>query len=241
MVNNKLILFDIDDTLFDNYDYKMKSREKTLSYLLLELKKYNINKTFEELVNILDIYYRKDTGSSELYEKLVNHFNIPEENKIKLITELVIKHRSLKFDFKLCSGVIEILNNLKNKNFVLGIASSGNGIRQWEKLIMTNIENYFETKFVFITSEINSKKRRNCKDKKFYKLINSKLKNYNFEKIYMIGNKLTSDIIESRKVGFKSILVKSYCFNQEYELTCKKLKVPIISNLLQLTKVLENY
>lgn len=242
MINYKdktLILFDIDDTLFDNHDYKLKSRKLSLTKLKQELKKYNIQISFEELNQRLDDFYHQDNSSHNLYEQLLSTFNLPENIRTKLAIKCVVEHRRAKQNLKTLPNTKQVLNNLQKKGYLLGIVSSGSEFRQFEKLTIIDIIDFFDLNFVFITGKINSNERKNSKDDKFFKYIKNNVAKYNFKKIYMIGNKFETDILTSYKVGFSPILIKSYCYTKQYQINCNKLNIPIIFNLKEILNIIE--
>ncbi|MDA3854707.1 MAG: HAD hydrolase-like protein [Candidatus Woesearchaeota archaeon] len=235
-MNNKLILFDIDDTLFDNHDYKIKSRNASLNNLRIWLKKdYKLEYSFDELNSLVDKIYRKDTGNSHIYDQLLYSLGLPREDVIKLVVKCVMHHHNTNSEMIECNNVKTTLKELKNRRYTLGICSSGKEFRQWDKLVRINIEEYFDTKFVFITGKINNYLRRNAKDLIFYKKIKKKIKKIGFSNVYMVGNKFRDDVLTSYHVGFESFLVKSYSFNEiEDTFNCFKITRPILNDLSEL-------
>ncbi|MCX8167208.1 MAG: HAD hydrolase-like protein, partial [Candidatus Micrarchaeota archaeon] len=94
------------------------------------------------------------------------------------------------------------LLELKKRNIKLYIATNGNPIKQWDKILRLNIDYYFDD--VFISEEVGINK-----SKDFFKQIFKSLevKPYN---CLMIGNSIDVDIIPSLQIGMHAVLIDHY-------------------------------
>src|SRR3989338_7018863 len=92
-----------------------------------------------------------------------------------------------------------MLAALKRGGYALYIATNGNAIKQWDKLIRLGIADFFDD--VFVSEEIGTEK-----NEKFFKRV-LKILGAKPENCVMIGDREKSDIIPAKKCGMKTVRV----------------------------------
>jgi putative hydrolase of the HAD superfamily len=199
-----MIFFDIDGTLLD-YDHA--ERKGMLDFFepykhlftfdekeAIELWKQLSNKYFEQfLARQLSFQEQKRLRMKELFnEGGINLTNQEADEKFEKYLQLY------KENWIAYSDVIEVLNDLRQKNYSLGIITNGDYQQQIEKLQRIGIENYFDS--VITSSEVGVAKP----DKSIF-IEASNRTNKTIENCYYIGDRLDTDALGSKKAGMTSI------------------------------------
>lgn len=128
----KLIIFDLDNTLYPEETYVQSGFKAVARYLS---GKYDCN--FEKLFyKIMDIF-NKD-GRGKVFDRLVNDLNFNEE-----ISTLVYIYRYHLPDISLYPESISLLDTLKTK-YKLALITDGRAFVQKRKVEALKIENYFD-------------------------------------------------------------------------------------------------
>jgi putative hydrolase of the HAD superfamily len=220
----KLVLFDLDDTLYQEKQFVMSAFKSISKYLS---KKYNIK--YDKIFKIL-----KDDFNKGLRKK---NFNVLIK-KLQLIDEdvdyLVRIYRNHKPEISLYNDAEYILNKLK-KTIKLGLVTDGYIATQQNKISSLKIKNYFDV--IIINSPKDNIDKKNPKI--FNKII-KKLKVNPKDTVY-VGDNPLKDFIASKKIGIHTVRIKRK--SGEYS----KFKVEgsidadfVISNLNELTNIINN-
>jgi len=190
----KQILFDADDTLWENNIYYIRATNDFLDLLVAKgLDRKALQKEFDELelwvvkergygshnfVYILEVLY-------ERYQHLINY------GDLKKIVERFEKHPR---EPKLFDGVIETLTQLK-KDYQLYVLTKGDFKEQEQKIINAGIDKIVNG--YFIVPE---------KEDEVYKQILLQ-NNWRAEETCMVGNSPKSDINPALRVGMYAIYI----------------------------------
>jgi len=186
MNNIKLILFDLDDTLISETKWYMDKWKKCDSYIK---KKYNIIGFYEKISQI--IYQHGFDYSKKVNDTLIA-LNVSEKN---LVQEIVNYYLTVDVTPIVFLNTHQILTEL-NKNFHLGIITSG---KQWEqelKIKLSGLEKYFS--FVHVVKS---------KSKDSSELFSKSLNFFNVlpENSLFIGNDPYNDFIGAKMLKIKTI------------------------------------
>lgn len=170
----KLVLFDLDNTIFGYKKLKSNPREHMKAYMHGFKKMFNINISFQELVSY----------SGKIDNQIINEILKSREKKISLkkikkikgiMSDYYKKNYKKERNFVL-PGIKQILNNLKKeKNIVLGVLTGNLSKVGMLKLKRFNLDKYFK---VFGFGD-NAKNRND--------LIKKTVKN-NYKKVFVIGD-----------------------------------------------------
>lgn len=184
----KLILFDLDDTLISEKQWYLDKWEKSSLYLQ---EKYNVSGFFEKISNIINIHgfdYPKKVDDA------LNQLDISQKISVK---EVVDYYLDVEVKPKVFSNVHTILSEL-NKNYHLGIITSGKTWEQLLKIKLSNFEKYFSIIEVIQTKSKNSTiPFLKCLD--FF--------NISSKNTLYVGNDPLNDFIAAKELGIKTIRI----------------------------------
>ena len=222
-MNVKVIVFDLDDTLYDEIDFVKSAFNEVSEYFA---KKYNLNNLdiYTSFVDELD-----KNGRGRIFDETFKFFGI--SSKTNILKALSI-YRTHKPDIYLSSETLEILSFYQSKNIPLYIITDGNKIVQNNKIEALNLRKY--VKKDFITHRFGkkySKPSPYC----FEKI--RKLERVNPEDIVYIGDNPNKDFVNIKKLGFRTIRIKKGMFSnltktEEFEAEI------IIKNLQELINII---
>lgn len=130
-MKNKLIVFDIDDTLYDEIDYVKSGYRAVADYVE---KKYGVQDIYDRLMTL----FAKSPKNvfNRLLDELSNRYDDSE------VIDLVNTYRRHKPDIKLSHEISDTLNILKNK-YYLAVVSDGNYETQKLKCESLGLDEFF--------------------------------------------------------------------------------------------------
>jgi len=191
MKNKKNIIFDFDGTLAD-----------TIPVMLTMIEELATDAGYSRKITAEDLEWVQNHELKEIPKK----FGIPWVK----IPYLLIKGRDLlnkqMFSIPPCKGILELLQELKNKKFTLAVLSSNRRDSIQEFIIKHNLEPYFD----FVHSELNIF----GKDKALLSLL--KQHKMSIEESIYVGDE-TRDIEACKKINLDCISV-TWGFNSEESL-----------------------
>jgi putative hydrolase of the HAD superfamily len=177
-----VIVFDLDDTLYDEIDF-VKSGFKEISKYLNNDKYYDF---------MLESFYKD--GSGKVFNKLINKFNL----NISL-QKLIEIYRFHQPDIKLPIESLELLEF--SQNYKTALISDGYYLMQQNKFTALNLNNYIE--YPIFTDFYHTNKPAL---KAFEMVMNKFQDEDNF--VYISDNP-KKDFIAPNKLGWKSIRFKN--------------------------------
>lgn len=182
--NKKLIIFDLDDTLYLERDYVLSGFDFISDVFS---KKYQINKT-----NISEYLFFTFTneGRERIFNKLYEYFNIDyNEQDIRFLVESYRNHQpkiSLSIQYQ------SLLNEIKEK-FHIALVTDGSPIIQKNKVRALGLDNIFD--FIVYCWEIDAPKP----SVKGFELAMSHFKCTNKETL-IIGDNPEHDVVAACKL-----------------------------------------
>lgn len=186
-MRNKIIVFDIDDTLYNEIDY-VKSGFKEVEKFIEE--KYKIKNTFEDLITLFK------ESPKNVFNRFFELHDISYTNEeILNIIDIYHKHSPI---INLSENVIDTLKELKN-NYILAVVSDGNYKVQEKKCRALNLGSYFEK--IILTDKLG---KEYWKPSKLPFEILSKDFNIDLEKMFYVGDNPNKDFYISQ-YGIKTI------------------------------------
>lgn len=202
MRNVKVIFFDIDDTLYSTTEFTKKARTKAIDEMIrigLKVKPEDANDILDEIISEFS------SNDPHQLNKLLSR--LPDSakkgtNELMIIAAGISGYHNTKFvDLKPFSDVKKYLPEIARFPVSLGVISSGVGLKQAEKLIRLDIQQYFDPDMIFITEEIGIGKR------------NKKLFEYAVRKAHVtpgetmhVGDNPATDIDSAHAAGFVTVL-----------------------------------
>ena len=175
---NTVIVFDLDDTLYNEIDY--------LRSAYMELAKELKPKNWEELFSYLFSLYR---NNKNVFEYVSENFDIP-------LTELIEGYRNHLPNITPFDSVFEKLQNIKNREGKIAILTDGRKTTQRNKIKALGLLPYID--HIVISDEIGSEKPH---ENNFTSVeLKFKLSNY-----YYIGDNVRKDFITPKRLGWQTI------------------------------------
>lgn len=191
----KVIVFDLDDTLYFERDY-IKSGYKVISKYLNQ--KYGLN---EKIVykEMLFLFYK---SPKNIFNRILNKYNISYSNED--IQNMIMLYRNHKPKIKLSKDVRETLIFLLKKGYCLGIITDGFKEAQRKKIQALQLEKYFEK--IIVTDELGENKEYWKPHEKSYILMKEYF-NVEFNEMIYLGDNISKDFIAPIKLGILPIQI----------------------------------
>lgn len=223
----KLIVFDIDDTLYNELDY-VKSGYKVVSEFLI--KKYNIKDCYKKLIDLFCI------SSKNVFNRLLDEEKIIYDSDD--IFELVNIYRNHFPNIKISDDKIEVIKELKN-NYKLAIVSDGNYSTQKLKSDALGLESFFDK--IILTDKFGKEYWK--PSNKAFELLSKKF-NVSFEEMIYIGDNPNKDFYYSfygiRTIRFVNYL-GIYFKDNYYDNIKENYKIENFFELFEILKEINKY
>lgn len=187
---NTVIVFDLDDTLYNELDY-LKSAYKTIAVFLDP--------------NDWKQLYSK---MFSLYRSKINVFEFVAEAYNTDIKPLIEMYRNHTPEIQLFDGVIEVFEAIKSKKGKIGIITDGRSHTQRAKLKSLGILKFIDS--IVISEEIGSEKP----DLANFRAIENSLSGGVY---YYIADNLKKDFIGPNVLGWKSVALLDNGMNIHFE------------------------
>ncbi|MEM3399799.1 MAG: HAD hydrolase-like protein, partial [Candidatus Micrarchaeia archaeon] len=131
------------------------------------------------------------------------HFNmmlkaLGKKEDAKIIAAGIVAYHNTKASIMPYPEVPRTLVNLRDKGYILCIASEGNAIKQWDKIIRLGLSHIFHR--FFVSDEIGAEKSL-----EFYRRIAMEL-GLEPGQIAVVGDKIDRDVRPAEAIGMKAIL-----------------------------------
>ncbi len=193
----RAVFFDLDDTLIDTTALAEKARQQAILNMIREGLPFDFDTAYGELLELI-----KEYGSNfpRHFDYLLRRLEIPYDPK--LVAAGVIGYHNTKFTYlNTVRGVRKTLLRLKEMGLKLGIITDGDPIKQWEKILRTEIDDYFDS--VVISDFMGVKKPH----KKIFEKALSEC-GVEAEESLMVGDRLYTDIYGAKAVGMTTVWFK---------------------------------
>jgi putative hydrolase of the HAD superfamily len=187
----RAILFDIDDTLFPSTEFAESARRNAIRAMI----SMGIHKEENELYAMLiDIIKKKGSNYQNHFDLLCRELG--EKRPARYIAAAVGAYHNTKTAIQPYPEVPKTLLSLRESGYKLYIASNGEAIKQWDKLIRLQLAIYFED--VFVSEELGEEKSQSF-FRKALKRIGCKP-----EEALMVGDREDADIVPAKAIGIKT-------------------------------------
>ncbi|MFH2106308.1 MAG: TIGR02253 family HAD-type hydrolase [Candidatus Micrarchaeota archaeon] len=220
------IFFDIDDTLFPTTEFAELARRNATRAMIEMGLEYGREELYQKLVGIIQ---KRGSNYEEHFNELCKELKIKRNSRY--VAAAIAAYHNTKSTISPYPEVPKLLLELKEQGHKIYIATNGNAIKQWDKLVRLGISIFFDDVFV-------SEEMKVGKSKRFFELVMKEL-GAKKEECIMIGDREDADIIPAKEAGIKSIKIirkeGKYC--REAEKTSADFK---ISNLKETIKCLKS-
>ncbi|TGV01585.1 HAD family hydrolase [Flavivirga rizhaonensis] len=202
---NKTVIFDLDDTLYNEIDF-LKSAYKDISKEIAN----DVNTDAESIYNdMLAYYYKNENVFEVVIKKYCTCYSIQD---------LLRVYRNHQPKLELSKDRQDVLNSLKNKHINLGLLTDGRSVQQRNKIKALNLEEWFSE--IIISEEYGSEKPDINNYKYFEKV-------YGKGSYYYVGDNIRKDFITPNKLDWTTICLadkglnihkqdKVFTLNEEY-------------------------
>ncbi|MFA4645985.1 TIGR02253 family HAD-type hydrolase [Pyrococcus kukulkanii] len=223
----RVVFFDLDDTLADTSKLAEMARRNAIENMIRHGLPVDFDTAYSELMELI-----KEYGSNfpHHFDYLLRRLDIPYDPK--LVAAGVIAYHNTKFAYlREVPGARKTLIRLRELGYRLGIITDGNPIKQWEKILRLEMDDFFEH---VVISDFEGVKKPHPK------IFKKALKAFNVKpsEAIMVGDRLYSDIYGAKKVGMKTVWFR-YGKYSDKEVEYREYADYEITKLQQLLEVLE--
>lgn len=191
----KNIFFDIDDTLFPTSEFVELARKKALEAMIEQ----GVEEKYERLhARLMKIIGTKGSNYHNLFDELCREMKVKRPSRF--VAAAVAAYHNAKSSISPYPEVPRVLLMLRENGYRLYVASNGDAVKQWDKLIRMGIEMYFDD--VFVSGEMGERKSAHF----FARAVREA--GAKPEECMMIGNREDADIVPAKKAGLKSVRVR---------------------------------
>lgn len=183
MKTNKVVVFDLDDTLYNEIDY-LKSAYSEISDKISKLIIIEKKIIYKDL---LYFYYSK----ANPFKKIISKYSIPLD-----VNDLLVLYRNHKPNLVLTQDRLELFRYLKHINIPIGLMTDGRSVQQRNKLEALNISSFFSE--ILISEEFGSEKP----SLENYKHFENKFGDASY---YYIGDNICKDFVTANKLNWTTI------------------------------------
>lgn len=191
----KVIIFDLDDTLYFEKDY-VKSGYKVIAKYLNEKYRLNERIIYQEM---LILFFE---NSKNVFNRILDKYKIPYLEKD--IQNMVMLYRKHKPKIKLSRDIRKTLIFLLKNGYHLGIITDGFKEAQKQKIKSLRLDKYFEK--IIITDDLGENRKYWKPHEKAYILIKEYF-DVEFNEMIYVGDNILKDFIAPIKLGILPIQI----------------------------------
>jgi putative hydrolase of the HAD superfamily len=185
-MKNKVVIFDLDDTLFNEIDFLISAYNE-ISQFLSNVQ--GVDRSKNEIFDYMhSLYLRKKNP----FEQVISFLKI---KNIK-ISDLLEIYRNHLPNISLNDDVKEVLDYLKDHKFIIGIITDGRSIQQRNKIKALSLDYYISG--LIISEEFGSEKP-NINNYIFFQ------DKYPNSKYTYIGDNINKDFVAPNKLNWETI------------------------------------
>jgi putative hydrolase of the HAD superfamily len=183
---NNVVVFDLDDTLYNEVDFLISAYKEISIKIAVEINVSN------EIVyeDIIEYFYNRKNVFEDILLKYNSHLKVPE---------LLNLYRNHKPQINLSEDKIEVLNFLKSKHVSLGLLTDGRSVQQRNKIEALNLDQWFAE--IVISEEFGSEKP-NINNYKYFEKV------FGDGHYYYIADNVSKDFISPNKLNWTTICLK---------------------------------
>ncbi len=132
----KAVIFDLDDTLYREYDYVLSGFRAVAKFVTKECG-LDDKRIFDQLVSIVE-----QNGRGKVFNVLCAQHDLDQERFVK---KMVTAYRTHLPNINLFDGVEEILSELHNKSCMIGLITDGMASVQRNKVKVLGLEDHMQS------------------------------------------------------------------------------------------------
>lgn len=190
----KVIIFDLDDTLYDCSGTLVLRGRRQVARTIARLTRCS-----EEEAYLLQLEMEEKYGTkANIYEKIVSFYNLPDTYTEKLLDEFINVDIS---NITLFPDVMDTLVQLKARGYKLILVTAGEKQIQKKKINVLGLhDNYFDE--ILIPDRNNGQTKKAC----FQEI----MQRYNLEpeEILCVGDKIDDELTAGKSLGMVTVMFK---------------------------------
>lgn len=221
MTRNKVVIFDLDDTLYQEIDFVISAFREISFVLKID---FGADNCFPVLMN----YFR---AGLKVFDEVIKAMQIPLTSE-----QLLSLYRNHIPDISLSHGAAMTINCLKNKNFHLGIITDGRSVAQRNKIRSLKLDALIPDDNIVISEEFGSTKP----DIRNFEYFMNKFPNGSYT---YIGDNPKKDFLAGNALGWRTICLLDHGRNihkQDFSLPPEYLPQIIINNLTEILPIVKS-
>ena len=208
----KAIIFDLDDTLYDEMQF-VRGGFKRVSFYLSELSRIDQNTANQFLLDIL-----RDRGRGQTFDILLKKFDLYNKALVQKLIEVYRTHNPYLL---LYPGVGRVLIDLKNQGYRIGLITDGNVDVQKRKVSALGISNFFDCMIFSDEFGVEMQKPHPLPYEKALEALVAATE----ESVY-VGDNPHKDFVTAKKMGMYTIRVRRGVYRdvtlaQDHEADCQ--------------------
>ncbi len=192
MAKINAVIFDLDNVLYDEWDYFRAAFERIAVFL-----SERCSRSKEEIFDRLLVDLQK---KSSMYPRLFNDLLAEFGLEQSLVTELLRIFSSVNADFRLFAYSEDLLLALRGLDIKLGLVTNGNVATQKNKVKLLKIEKYFD--LIIYARELGVNKEK--PDPEAYRRLLENL-GVTAEETLCIGDNPFTDFLGAKKLGIRTV------------------------------------
>ena len=221
----KVIVFDLDDTLYDEIEYVKSCFKEVSNYFSY---KFKIDKNLIYNYMIQDL---ETNGRGKIFDNMLENFKIYSKENIK---KAILVYRTHKPNIVLPQESIEVLSYYNSLKIPIYIVTDGNKIVQNRKIEALGVRKYIKKDFITHRYGLkHSKPSTYC----FEKI--AKLEKVEYKDIVYIGDNPNKDFVNIKNIPFRTIRVLKGMFSNSNKETKFEAELNILS-LVELKNIILN-
>lgn len=219
----KAVIFDLDDTLYNELDYVLQGFRNVAEYLEKEYS-IDVDEVHEQMCDFL-----QEQGRGKIFDSIckMHHIDAP-------VKKLVEIYRATKPKLSLYSDAEEVISILREKNIGLGLITDGCSQVQHKKIDALCLNDLMDV--VLATDDLGKDEEGKpyCKpNPKVYEVVLEKLQCKPQEAVY-IGDNPQKDFVGAKALGMKTIRIVRKQGDHMQDQVCKEYEADVtIQNLTE--------
>ena len=191
----KACVFDVDNTLYDTRTLAVNARRNALKAMIEAGLDVELDEAFTRLMGLV-----KEHGSNydHHFDRLLEGYGRDGDHHL-VAAGVVAYHETKKAFLVPYPDTVPTLLELKANGILLGVASNGKPVKQWEKLIRLGLQHFFDA--VVVASGPYGKP-----DPKPLLDVAARL-GVEPGDCLMVGDRVDADVKAAEAAGFKSVLL----------------------------------
>ena len=182
----KLVVFDLDDTLFKEREYESSG----FRYVAGELaQRYNVTES-----SLIDIMFAD--GIMHPFDRLYDYLD-----KAVSIDEMIHLYRNHFPKLTLPPDTIKCLNRLKQEAILLGIITDGRHVAQWSKIESLGLTEYIDSSNIIVSEDVGGDKTTLTPWHRMCSLTTG------VEERWYVGDNIMKDFVMPNKLGWTTVML----------------------------------